>query len=211
LYTLNIGLPITGQYFGVDGLTLLLLRASSPVITTLLFPKPLAWNKKMGVVLAALGTLLAALGAQAQLHNNNNKTSWLGVTYCLGGTITACLLAVEQARLFKAKLVTQEQQFAHMHLFCFATLLPWLGIVAEWLWQAPLWITLASTLMQWLCSISIASITAKRDAISSQIALTLRRAICSVLVAIMYSETATQWHWASLVCTLVSSIIYEIF
>lgn len=205
LYTLNIWFPVAGQYMGIDSLTLLLLRASSPVLTSWLQPRLLNPRQKVGIILATIATLLAGVGASYQ----HSGSAWSGIVFCMGGTLAACMLSVEQSRLAKGNLVTRDVQFTQMHLMCCWTFLPASFVIGNWLIRAPVWLTLSTTILQWLCSISIAVVNHRRDAVIGQMTLTVRRAICSILVAALYKETATTWHWASLACALLSSVVYQ--
>ena len=207
LYTFNIWMPIFAQSAGIDSLTLLLLRASSPLFTTLMQPKKmhaLTHSQWVAVLTAGVGTVLASVGTR-----NSNSGTWIGVVCCLLGTLSACMLSVEQKRVRDTNAISLTHLLAHMHLICGATFIPATLVVYHWVLATPIWITASSTIMQWLCSISIVFITEKRDPLASQIALTVRRALCTLLVAGIYAETATSWHWASLVCALVSSTLYE--
>jgi len=204
LYALNIWCPIAGQYFGVDGLTLLLLRASSPFFSWLFNPARLSRNQKCGVLLAMVGTVLASVGGAY-----HEQGSVLGMFLCLLGTLAACLLGIEQNKLLASKKVSREHQLAHMHLFCAWTFFPALHITLPWLVETPFWITFVATMLQWLCSLTISSITEQQGAVACQITLTVRRGVSSLIVAAIYAHTATVWHWLSLACALVSAFIFD--
>jgi hypothetical protein len=123
-YAASIWFPIAAQYFGVDSLTLLLLRSSGPIMTCVLQETRLRRTQWLGIALATLATLTASIG----LFTIQGIASYRGNLCCLLGTVAACQLNIEQSRLVQNKRVTREEQLEHMHAACLV-----LSLVASWL------------------------------------------------------------------------------
>ena len=204
LYLLNIWMPVLGQVAGIDSLTLLLLRASSPIFTSWIQPKPTTRRQQGALVIAALGILCASIGAL------ENKGSWtgLGILCCFLGTAAACALGVEQSRVMKTSGISLGSLLAHMHLLSGVPFVFVLPTIVHWTWAMPTWLIVSCTLSQWLCSNSIAWINKRCDPVTCQLTLAIRRALCTLLVAAIYAEQTTTWHVASLVLVSISSFVY---
>lgn len=201
--------PVLAQKLGCDGLTVLLLRSASPVISALIRSllksgSKFSKGKWIAVILASISTFLASQTCQS----TTTLRLIIGTLLCLVGTVCGCLLGLEQERL-KDKISAGNLL---IHIQTYGTIV-YFPFVRGWfpiLRNIKLNHLITSTITQIVCSLSLTRLTYKQDSIICQLILTLRRVFCGLMIAAMYGTEIGNFQWASLILALSSVVLYDL-